>query len=290
MTGIQNNMKATRMITKNRVMICLSQLLLLMMACSPNNVTIDNSLKKYFDEYKVTGSFGLYDNGTGQFTIYNLSRFKDSAYLPASTFKIVNALVALETGTMVNEKMMIKWDGVIRKYPNGDTATGWNKDLTAEEAFRVSAVPYYQEIARRIGKDTLQHWLDSLKYGSKKINTAIDTFWLDNSLKITADEEMGLVKKLYFEQLPFQKRTQDIVKKMMLQENTANYSLSYKSGWGFLENGKALGWMVGWIEENKHPYFFVLNVEAEHNTPLTPLRLDLLKAILKQQAFFEGKR
>jgi len=263
---------------------------LLITSCTPNNVTIDSSLQKYFDEQKVTGTFGLYDNGTGQFTIYNLSRFKDSAYLPASTFKIVNALIGLETGKIVNEKMLIKWDGVIRRYPNGDTATTWNKDLTADEAFKASAIPYFQEVARRIGKDTMQHWLDSLKYGTRTIKTAIDTFWLDNSLKLTPDEEMGLVKKLYFNQLPFQKRSQDIVKKMMLQENTANYQLSYKSGWGFKENGKALGWMVGWIEENRHPYFFVLNVEGDHATQLSPLRLDLLKAILKQQAFFEGKR
>ena len=269
---------------------CIITCSMVIMACSTNNVTVDNGLKKYFDEYKVKGSFGLYDNGTGQFTIYNLSRFKDSAYLPASTFKIVNALVGLETGKLTNEKMEIVWDGVIRKYPNGDTATAWNKNLTAAEAFKVSAIPYFQELARRIGKENMQHWLDSIKYGSRIIKTRVDTFWLDNSLQISADEEMGLVKKLYFNQLPFQKRSQDIVKKMMLQEDNANYKLSYKTGWGFLQNGNALGWVVGWIEENRHPYFFVLNVEADHTTNLSAIRVDLLKEILKQEDFFLGKR
>ena len=269
---------------------CIITCSMVIMACSTNNVTVDNGLKKYFDEYKVKGSFGLYDNGTGQFTIYNLSRFKDSAYLPASTFKIVNALVGLETGKLTNEKMEIVWDGVIRKYPNGDTATAWNKNLTAAEAFKVSAIPYFQELARRIGKENMQHWLDSIKYGSRIIKTRVDTFWLDNSLQISADEEMGLVKKLYFNQLPFQKRSQDIVKKMMLQEDNANYKLSYKTGWGFLENGNALGWVVGWIEENRHPYFFVLNVEADHTTNLSAIRVGLLKEILKQEDFFLGKR
>lgn len=272
------------------VILCLVSVVLFMTGCSPNNVKTDNGIQKYFDQYKVTGTFGLYDNGTGQFTIYNLARFKDSSYLPASTFKIVNALIGIETGRIVNERMVFPWDGHIRTFPNGDTAKEWNKDLTVEEAFHVSAVPVFQEIARRIGKDTMQHWLDSLKYGTRKIKTSVDNFWLDNSLKITPDEEMGLVKKLYFNQLPFQKRSQDIVKKMMLQENNANYRLSYKSGYGFLENGKGLGWMVGWIEENRHPYFFVLNIEAPHETNLTPLRLNMLKAILKEQDFFEGKR
>jgi beta-lactamase class D len=124
----------------------------------------------------------------------------------------------------------------------------------------------------------------------QKITTRVDSFWLDNSLKITPDEEMGLVKKLYFGQLPFQKRTQDIVKKVMLQEDNANYKLSYKTGWGFPRKWKIFGLVVGWIEENKHPYFFVLNVEGAHDAKLGPIRLEILKAILKQNGFLEGKR
>ena len=269
---------------KNWLQLIIINYTLLITACSPNNVKTDDSLKKYFDSNHVAGTFGLYDNGTGQFVIYNLSRFKDSSYLPASTFKIVNSLIGIETGRIVNEKMVIKWDGITRSVPE------WNKDLTMEEAFKVSAVPYYQEVARRIGKDTLQHWLDSLKYGNHKIGGKTDSFWLDNSLKITADEEMGLVKRLYFDQLPFQKRSQDIIKKVMLQESNANYKLSYKTGLGFRENGNALGWIVGWIEENQHPYFFAMNIEGDSQTKMIPLRLDILKAILKEQGFFEGKR
>lgn len=259
-------------------------------ACSPNNVKTDDSLKTFFDAKRVTGTFGLFDNGTGEFLIYNLNRFKDSSYLPASTFKIVNSLIGIESGRIVNENMVIKWDGITRKYPNGETATEWNKDLTMAEAFKASAVPYYQEVARRIGKDTMKYWVDSLKYGNRVMGGPIDSFWLNNSLKITADEEMGLVKKLYFGQLPFQKRTQDIVKKVMVQESNANYILAYKSGWGFRENGNSLGWMVGWIEENRHPYFFSMNVEGPPGTDMGTVRLDILKGILKQQGFFEGKR
>ena len=270
-------------------------LLFLLSNCSPNNVAVDESLKKYFDEQKVTGTFGLFDNGQGQFTIYNLARFRDSAYLPASTFKIINSLIGLETGKIVNENMVIKWDGITRKFPNGDTAKAWNKDLTMAEAFKASAVPYYQEVARRIGKDTMQHWLDTLgyasKYGKAVIKSAIDTFWLDNSIKITPDEQLGLVKKLYFDQLPFRKQTtQEIVKKVMLEEDNANYKLSYKTGWGFTENGNALGWIVGWIEENKHPYFFVLNVEGPHDTNMIALRIKILKDILGSYGFMQGKK
>ncbi len=260
------------------------------MACSPNNVTIDNSIKTIFDSNKVIGSFAMFDNGTGQFTIYNLNRYKDSSYLPASTFKIVNSLIGIETGKVVNEKMVIKWDGVVRTFGNGDTAKNWNKDLTMAEAFEYSAVPYYQEVARRIGKDTMQQYLDSMHYGTTKITTKIDTFWLDNSLKITADEQLGIVKKLYFYQLGFQRRTQEIVRKMMVRENNTNYTLAYKTGLGITEKGNQLGWVVGWIEENHHPYFFVLNVEGVKDLPMTTLRINMLKQILKGYGFFEGKK
>jgi len=253
-------------------------------SCSPNNVKIDNSLKHFFDENHVDGTFALFDNGTGQFTIYNLKRYRDSAFLPASTFKIVNSLIGLQTGKITGDSMIIKWDGIERPVKE------WNKDLTMYEAFRVSAVPYYQEVARRIGRDTMQLWLDSLSYGTRKIKTKIDTFWLDNSLKIKPDEQLGLVKKLYFHQLPFFEPYEDIVKRAMLFEDNSNYKLSYKTGWGRKENTEHLAWVVGWIEENKHPYFFVLNFESsDPNADIPAIRMNMLKGILQQLGFMEGK-
>ncbi len=282
--------------TQNKIVytICafamMSFLIAVLNSCSPNNVKIDNSVKTIFDQYNVVGSFGLFDNGAGNFTIYNLKRYRDSAYSPASTFKIVNALIGIETGRISNEKMIIPWDKTIRVFSNGDTAKDWNKDLSLKEAFKVSAVPYFQEIARRIGKDTMQFWLDSLKYGNHQMGNYVDSFWLNQSLTITADEQLGLVKKLYFGQLPFQKRTHDIVKQIMLQESNANYQLSYKTGLSSMKNGKTLSWVVGWIEENKHPYFFVLNLEGAETVNMKLIRIEILKNILKQQGFLEGKR
>jgi beta-lactamase class D len=259
-------------------------LIALLQACSPNNVKQDKSLKKYFDENKVEGCFALMNNATGKFTVYNLARYRDSSYLPASTFKIVNSLVGLQTGKISSDSMVIKWDGIKRRVDD------WNQDLTMYKAFRVSAVNYYQEVARRIGKDTMQQWLDSLGYGTKKITTAIDSFWLNNSLKIKPDEELGLVKRLYFDQLPFFKSYQEMVKRAMLFEANTNYRLGYKTGWGSTEKDHAIGWVVGWIEENTHPHFFVLNIESpDKNFDMWTVRMKMLKDILKQLGFFEGK-
>lgn len=258
-------------------------------ACSPNNVTEDKSLKKYFDENKVEGCFGLFDNGHGSFTLYNIDRFRDSAYLPASTFKIVNSLIGIETGSLKDDSTVIAWN----RNPGGRIEC--DKDLTMYNAFRTSCLNWYQELARRIGKDTMQSWLDTVGYarrfGRFIVQNNLDTFWLDNSAKITADEQLGLVKKLYFDQLPFQKRTHEIVRRMMVMEDNANYSLSYKTGWGITEKGHSLGWVVGWIQENRHPYFFVLQVEKpDKNFDISTIRLKILKDILKQHGFMQGKK
>lgn len=211
--------------------------IILFSACSPNNVTTDNSLEKYFTAQNVTGSFGLFDNGQGHFTIYNLSRFRDSAYKADSTFNIVRNLIAIQTGRMKNEK---------------DTLNS------------------------PIGQDTLKHWLDTLSY---------------NPNKITADEQLGLVKKLYFEQLPFFARTQQLVAKTMLKEDNSNYKLSYITSTDTISKDHTLSWLMGWIEENKHPYFFVLQTESsDARYDLSNTSISVLKEVLKKYGFMEGKK
>lgn len=256
-------------------------------SCTQNNVKIDDTPKKHFEANQLNGCFAICDNGTGDFTIYNLKRYRDSTYLPASTFKIINSLIGLQTGIISSDSMVIPWDGVARR-------AEWDKNLNMYQAFRVSAVPYYQEVARRIGKDSMQSWLNKLKYGTGKDKkqykiSTIDSFWLDNSLKITPDQNLGVVKQLYFNELPFFKVYQEKVKNAMLFEDNSNYKLAYKTGWATTDKGHALGWVVGWIEENKHPYFFVLNLESPNpNYDMDKVRLKMLKDILAEYGFFKG--
>ena len=261
----------------------------LISSCSPDNVKSDPTLGKFFEDNKVTGCFGLYDNGQGDFTVYDLPRFSDSVYTPASTFKIVNSLIGLETGAISDSSAVIRWDSVNR--PRVEC----NKNMTMAEAFRLSCPPWYQELARRIGEKNMQHHLDTLgyaaRYGRFVLNNDLDTFWLNNHARVTADEELGLVKRLYFGQLPFQKRTQQVVKGMMIAERTDKYILGYKTGWGVLPNGNQLGWIVGWVEENKHPYFFVLQVESpDKDINMREVRMKVLKGILGKLGFLEGRK
>ena len=255
----------------------------LLSGCSVNKAKIDTSLKKYFDSVHADGCFSMVNNQTGAITVYNM-QLDTQRFLPASTFKIVNTLIGLETGKITDEKMLIKWDGIKRQNEE------WNKDLTMAEAFKVSSVPYYQEVAKRIGLDTMKHWVDTLGYGNKIVSAPVDSVWLNNTLKISPDEQLGLVKKLYFDKLPFQKRTQQIVRDVMLQEDNTQYKLSYKTGWGFDEKKNNIGWIVGWIEENRHVYFYVLLMKSvDNNYDMISARIKILKAILSQYGFLKGE-
>ena len=77
----------------------------------------------------------------------------------------------------------------------------------------------------------------------------------------------------------------------MLFEDNTEYRLSYKTGWGQRENGNQLAWIIGWIEENRHPYFFVLNIETpDKNADIPAIRMQILKAILQDLEFMKGNR
>jgi len=257
---------------------------LLIVSCTVNKAKIDNNLEKYFKAKNVDGGFTMLNNADGQVTVYNMA-FDTLRVLPASTFKIVNSLIGLQTGVIRDENMVIKWD---RKR---QAVKEWNKDMDMKEAFKASSVPYFQEVARRIGKDTMQMWIDSLSYGNRNLSGPVDSFWLNNQLKISPDEQLGLLKRLYFDQLPFRKSVQQTVRNLMVQEDNTAYKLSYKTGWGFDEMNNSIGWVAGWIEENRHVYFFVTLVKSGvKDIDMPRVRMDITKDILKELGFFEGKK
>ena len=253
-------------------------------SCTQKRAVIDNSIGKYFDDNKVTGCFTMLDNTSGEITVYNME-MDTTRFLPASTFKIVNSLIGLQTGVIVNDTMTIKWDGIKRPIE------AWNKDMGMMEAFKTSCVPYYQEVARRTGATDMKRWIDSVHYGNMNCSGPIDSFWLNNRLKVSPDEQLGLLKKLFFGQLPFRAGVQESVRQAMMQVNNTAYKLSYKTGWGVDEQRNQIGWVTGWIEENLHIYFFVTLVKSpDANIDMVKVRMDITNGILKQKGFFEGKK
>jgi beta-lactamase class D len=261
-------------------------------ACSTNNVTVDDSFQKYFDSAGVKGCFALFDNGQGRFTIYNLPRYRDSAYKPGETFDIVESLVAIQTGALNDESSHIYDSASFREDSTIFASISSGRlPRTLRQCFQADSgygVMGFLRISNLIGQDTLKKWVDSLHYGKRDAGKNILV-----SLAITPDQQLGLMKKLYFGQLPFFKRPQEIVRGMMSVESNSNYKLYYKTAnQGNTADGKALGWVVGWIEENRHPYFFVVNLDMDGpiRQDIGLIGLGIAKKILRQMGFFGGTK
>ena len=136
-----------------------------------------------------------------------------------------------------------------------------------------------------IGRDTLKYWIDSVKYGNKKIGNGKEAFWND-SLTISPDEQLGLVKRLYFKQHPFRASVQESVKKMMIVQNNSQLQLAYQVGIIPQANGQ-LVWVIGWIEENRHVYPFVLQFDAKAEMNGRALGEKLSKELMEDLGFAE---
>jgi len=262
-------------------------------SCAKTRIIEHKDWGAKYEQYGIKDAcFILRDNNHEAVHYYNLNRCSER-YLPASTFKIFNSLVALETGVAPDERLLIKWDST--KAARAEC----RKDMDMSEAMKLSCVWYYQEVARRIGAGRMQLYLDTMNYGNRNMGGSIDMFWLNDSLKISADEEAGFVKRLYFAELPVSERSQRIVKNIMLREETPKYKLYYKTGTGEY-NGKNIYWVTGFVERIEHvkepkgsmnktdirtyPYFFSQNFELPvGNTSANwyDVRINITKEILK---------
>lgn len=250
-------------------------------SCSTNNVHNRKDWEHYFTENGVSGSIMLRNSALNTFEIYNLQGTQDR-YSPAASFNIMLALTGLETGAIKDTNM------VLRDSLNQPIA-GINPNETMGQAFHADDEAYFQEISRRIGKPVMQFWLDSVKYGNMAIGLHLDGFWLDNTLKVSPDEQLGLIQNLFYSKLPFQSRSQRLVKNLLQMEKTMKYSISYDSG-STVYADKQVSWIVGWLEEKGRPHFFSLNVEAPASLKgIDQITHKILYSILDKQNLFGNR-
>lgn len=218
-------------------------------------VTEIRDFKKYYDQYNVNGSFVLYDQNADQFIFYNPEQYKQ-AFTPASTFKICNSLIGLETGVIADENFIIPWDSTLYRNAN------WNRNHDLKSAFRYSTVWYYQELARRTGGQQMKYWLDEVQYGNADTTGGIDLFWLKGGLLVSPEQQIAFLRRLHDNRLPFSQRNMDIVKNILLEKETPDYAIRAKTGWGD-EEDRYIGWYVGYIEKNGNVYYFANCVQTK---------------------------
>ncbi|MES3008963.1 MAG: penicillin-binding transpeptidase domain-containing protein [Pseudomonadota bacterium] len=233
-------------------------------------------LRAIVDATGFEGSVLIFDLQKGTYLAGHAERV-DQAWLPASTFKIFSALAALETGVIADKNTVIPWDGVQRSRPE------INRDLDLQSAFRLSAVPHFQQLVKSVGPERMQGFIDAVGYGNRDISGGIDTFWLTGGLRLSPRQQVDFLVRLYRNELPFSERSMTAVKEMMVNEEGDGYVLRAKTGWATLSNQDNTGWWAGWVEKDDHVYFFASLLQA--NAPAEsfgPARLSVVREALIQ--------
>jgi beta-lactamase class D len=224
-------------------------------------------LAEVFQQMGLVGTFAALDVAADRLTLVNAER-AEVRFVPASIFKIPNTLIALETGALKDADEMFRYDG------NPRLVKAWERDMTLREAITVSNVPVYQKLARRIGLANYRVWLDRLHYGNRETAAALERFWLDGPLAISAVEQARFLGLLAQGRLSASARSQAIVRDIIRIEEKGGRLLFAKTGW----SGK-IGWWTGWIEHGDRITAFALNIDMTAAAE-APKRIELGEALL----------
>lgn len=210
-----------------------------------------------FEKCNLAGSITIYDYKNKKW-IYSDKADSEKQSLPASTFKVINLLIALETGVIADENAIIKWPG-----STDTTLYGYRpdiyKDISVKEAFEVSAGWAFIEMAKKIGKAKYKHYLELAGYGNVNLTEKSDDFWNFGPFVISPQNQVEFLIKVFEDKTPFSKRNVAILKKVMINEHTDAYTLSAKTGWTRTD-GKDLGWWVGYVQTKENTFFFATRV------------------------------
>lgn len=247
-----------------------------------SNFKIHNEFKIYFDSCQVDGSTVIFDNSKKEWIVSDTLEIKKET-LPASTFKIINLLIALETKTIKDENEIIKWVGKTDTIKYGYRPEIYH-DMTVKEAFKVSAGWVFIELAKKIGKEEYKKYLSQCSYGNLNLTEKDDDFWNFGSFGISPINQVEFLKKLYDNKLPFSKRNIDIVKKVMISEQVNEYTISAKTGWT-RENNTNTGWWIGYLETKSNTYFFatrLLQSRSNNSDDFGSCRKEITKKIFKE--------
>jgi beta-lactamase class D len=173
---------------------------------------------------------------------------------PCSTFKIFNSLAGLQSGVVPDETTLFKWDHTPQPLPT------WERDHTLATAVRDSVVWYFQRVAAGVGEKAMQGYLDKMGYGNRDMSGGLTRFWLGSSLRISPDEQVAFLRRLYGGELPFDQGNVEIVRKILIQDETGGVVFSGKTGSCDAGGNERVGWFVGRQVSPKADYIFATRI------------------------------
>jgi beta-lactamase class D len=107
-----------------------------------------------------------------------------------------------------------------------------------------------------------------LDYGNRDTSEGITTFWLESTLRISADEQVAFVRRLWADSLPVSKDAQRITRELMELARSDDGRVFYGKT-GAAGDAKAditrLGWFVGCVTKGERKVFFATRITADRN-------------------------
>ncbi|MDP3547870.1 MAG: penicillin-binding transpeptidase domain-containing protein [Phreatobacter sp.] len=231
-----------------------------------------------FRQHGAKGTFALVDAGDGETTLADLAR-AGRRFVPASTFKIPNSLIAIGSGVVRDADEVLPYGGGRTRNP------AWARDMSLRDAMPISNVPVFQEVARRVGLPRYRDWLARLDYGNREPGTVVDRFWLEGPLRISAIEEARFNVRLARKALPASTLAQTLVHDIIRLESAGGATLYGKTGWYVQRGQTSIGWWTGWVERGSRIHAFTLNMDMPQMA-MAPRRLAIGRAILKQLGLY----
>jgi beta-lactamase class D len=227
-------------------------------ACSLSARTYQEvpELAKCFEAQGISGTFVLFDVANDTMLVSDEARAR-RRFTPASTFKIANSLIGLDVGAVKSVDEVLPYGGKPQRTKE------WERDMGLREAIKVSNVPIYQELARRIGIERMREGVKKLGYGNMEIGNVVDRFWLEGPLAISAVEQTEFLHRLVKGSLSIDPNAVRAVKEITLLEKTDTYELHGKAGWFVGPTPPQIGWWVGWVERENKVYPFALNFDMQ---------------------------
>jgi len=210
-------------------------------------------VEKQFAKAGVNGTFVLLDVSADGFTIHNRER-AETRFIPASTFKIPNSLIGLASGAVESADEVLPYGG------GPQFMKSWEKDMGLRDAIKISNVPVYQELARRIGLERMAKYVTLLNYGNTQIGDKVDMFWLRGPLEISAVEQTRFLAGLAMGKLPLPSDVQSSVRDILKTDQGKDWTIYSKTGWTG-SSKPSIGWWVGWVEKSGQVFSFALNID-----------------------------
>ena len=253
----------------------LGVVLLLVAACIAPGQAGGQDLARHFQG--IDGTFVLLDGQTGRITRWNDAR-ADRRFAPCSTFKIPNTAILLETGAAPDPDFVVRYDPALEA-----SRDAWRHDHSLRTAYRDSVLWYYHALAKKAGLAAESRLVEQFGYGNADTTGGLADrpFWIDGSLRISANEQVAFLQRLRDDRLGLSPRTARLTKSIMIAEETPAWTLRAKTGACHPAREREVTiWHVGYVENPAGVWYFALEMGAPAYEPLMSQRVAKARAIL----------